>query len=182
VIPVETNSAKEMYIVINSINSQEHQLQLNKDGRSPVKGLLMMILGLLWCADNRKLSEEELWKQLALVDVKIKPGKDHPQLGDVQSVMKCFELQLLVSYQDNRILNVENAIDFFLFLFAYYVDRYLHSEMEIDADAKKIKYYSSGPRAILEVGKVQILNFVCKVSPSPCRLIQIKALTCPLQL
>lgn len=45
------------------------------------------------------------------------------------------------------------------------VRRYLQATSEIDADLKKIKFYAYGARALLEVGKVQILNFVCKVRP-----------------
>ncbi|KAJ0399030.1 hypothetical protein P43SY_006901 [Pythium insidiosum] len=42
------------------------------------------------------------------------------------------------------------------------VSRYLSSTTELDADLKKIKFLSFGPRTHLEIGKVQILNFVCK--------------------
>lgn len=41
--------------------------------------------------------------------------------------------------------------------------RYLQAVSELDVDLKKVKFYVYGPRTFLEVGKVQILNFVCKV-------------------
>jgi hypothetical protein len=40
---------------------------------------------------------------------------------------------------------------------------YLDATSELNADLKKIKYYQYGPRTLMEVTKVQILNFVCKV-------------------
>lgn len=45
--------------------------------------------------------------------------------------------------------------------------RYLQSSAEIDVDLKKVRFYSYGARTHLEVGNVQILNFVCKVSSDP---------------
>lgn len=41
--------------------------------------------------------------------------------------------------------------------------RYLQAVSELDVDLKKVKFYAYGPRTFLEVSKVQILNFVCKV-------------------
>ncbi|TYZ62553.1 hypothetical protein PybrP1_009673 [[Pythium] brassicae (nom. inval.)] len=112
VIAVDESATKELYIVLNAQTSQEHLLLMNKNGKGSA---------------------------LALLDPAIKPTRDHPQLGDVTTLLKTFENQL-----------------------------YLHATSEIDADLKKIKFYAYGARALLEVGKVQILNFVCKVSVLEC--------------
>jgi hypothetical protein len=90
----------------------------------------------MWLSRTNPLCNlpDDLWKQLALLDSSIKPNKDHRQLGDVAQLIKTFENQL-----------------------------YLTSTSEVDAELKKVKYYSYGARTLLEVGKVQILNFVCKV-------------------
>lgn len=57
VMAVDDNSAKEVYLVLNAQTSQEHLLLMNKNGKSPTRGFLMMVLGLLWCAQGRRLSE-----------------------------------------------------------------------------------------------------------------------------
>lgn len=57
VIAVDDSSAKEIYLVLNAQTSQEHLLLMNKNGKSPTRGFLMMVLGLLWCAPGRRLSE-----------------------------------------------------------------------------------------------------------------------------
>lgn len=57
VVPVDDGTAKEVYLVINGTSSQEHWQLVNKTGKSSTRGLLMMILGLLWCAPARRLSE-----------------------------------------------------------------------------------------------------------------------------
>lgn len=44
--------------------------------------------------------------------------------------------------------------------------RYLLATSEIDNDSKKVKLYTYGARTYKEVGKPQILNFVCKVPSS----------------
>ncbi|KAG7397362.1 Melanoma-associated antigen F1 [Phytophthora boehmeriae] len=134
VVQVEDSSSKELYLVLNNASSQEHLQLMNKTGKASTRGFLMMILGLLWCAPVRRLSEDELWKQLARLDPKIKVGGDHPQLGDISQLFKTFEAQL-----------------------------YLDATSELDPDLKKVKYYAYGPRTLMEVGKVQILNFVCKL-------------------
>uniref|UniRef100_K3WPM9 MAGE domain-containing protein n=1 Tax=Globisporangium ultimum (strain ATCC 200006 / CBS 805.95 / DAOM BR144) TaxID=431595 RepID=K3WPM9_GLOUD len=134
VIAVDDSSSKELYIVLNAQTSQEHLLLMNKTGKSASRGFLMMVLGLLWCAPARRISEDDLWKQLALLDSSIKPTRDHTALGDVANLLKTFETQL-----------------------------YLQSSSEIDADLKKVRFYTYGARTHLEVGKVQILNFVCKL-------------------
>ncbi|GLD94895.1 hypothetical protein PINS_up003520 [Pythium insidiosum] len=134
VVPVEDGSSKELYLVINGQESQEHLQLVNKNDRCATRGLLMMVLGLLWCAPGRQLAEDVLWKQLALVDSTIRSTKDHRQLGDISQLLKTFETQM-----------------------------YLSSTTELDADLKKIKFLSYGPRTYLEIGKVQILNFVCKL-------------------
>ncbi|RLN59064.1 hypothetical protein BBJ29_003106 [Phytophthora kernoviae] len=134
VVQVEDSTSKELYLVLNNASSQEHLQLMNKTGKAATRGFLMMIMGLLWCAPVRRLSEEELWKQLARLDPKIKVNREHPQLGDISQLFKMFETQL-----------------------------YLDATSELDQDLKKIKYYAYGPRTFLEVGKVQILNFVCKL-------------------
>ncbi|KDO17678.1 hypothetical protein SPRG_21826 [Saprolegnia parasitica CBS 223.65] len=95
----------------------------------------MTILAFIWCAPSRRLVEEDLWKQLLLVDSSVTntPGR-HPQLGDVQQHIKTFEAQM-----------------------------YLASDTEIDGDGKRIKFFTYGARAFAEVGKVQILTFMCKL-------------------
>ncbi|TMW68800.1 hypothetical protein Poli38472_006268 [Pythium oligandrum] len=134
VVAVDDNSSKELYLVLNACKSQEHLLLVNKNDRSATRGFLMMVLGLLWCASGRQLSEEDLWKQLELLDSSISPNRDHRQLGDVAQLLKTFENQL-----------------------------YLNSSSELDGDLKKVRFYSYGARTHLEVGKLQILNFVCKL-------------------
>ncbi|KAE9359851.1 hypothetical protein PF008_g2075 [Phytophthora fragariae] len=134
VVQVEDSTSKELYLVLNNASSQEHLLLMNKTGKAASRGFLMMVLGLLWCAPARQLSEDELWKQLIRLDPKVKQKGDHPQLGDIPLLFKTFETQL-----------------------------YLDATSELDADLKKIKYYQYGPRTLMEVGKVQILNFVCKL-------------------
>lgn len=57
VVAVDDSSAKELYLVLNAQTSQEHLLLMNKNGKSPTRGFLMMVLGLLWCAPGRRLSE-----------------------------------------------------------------------------------------------------------------------------
>lgn len=132
VVAVDESATKELYIVLNAQSSQEHLLRLNKNSKSPTRGLLMMVLGLLWCAQGRRLTEgsfvhqsegrrpvshsdmigngphvtdwmmvaivyeDDLWKQLALLDPAIKPTRDHPTLGDVATLLKTFETQLCV--------------------------------------------------------------------------------------
>ncbi|KAL8008170.1 putative MAGE domain, U6 snRNA phosphodiesterase Usb1 [Plasmopara halstedii] len=135
VVHVDDRSGKEMYLVLNNASSQEHLLLMNKTGKAASRGFLMVILGLLWCAPARQLSEDELWKQLSRLDPEVKLKVHHPQLGDISQLFKTFESQL-----------------------------YLNATSELDADLKKIKYYQYGPRTYLEVSKIQILNFVCKDS------------------
>ncbi|KAG6609317.1 U6 snRNA phosphodiesterase [Phytophthora cinnamomi] len=134
VVQVEDSTSKELYLVLNNASSQEHLLLMNKTGKAASRGFLMMILGLLWCAPARQLSEDELWKQLIRLDPKVKLKGEHPQLGDISLLFKTFETQL-----------------------------YLDATSELDPDLKKIKHYKYGPRTLMEVGKVQILNFVCKL-------------------
>ncbi|KAF1332120.1 U6 snrna phosphodiesterase, partial [Globisporangium splendens] len=93
VVAVDDSSSKELYIVLNAQTSQEHLLLMNKTGKSASRGFLMMILGLLWCAPARRISEDDLWKQLALLDSSIKPTRDHAALGDVANLLKTFETQ-----------------------------------------------------------------------------------------
>jgi hypothetical protein len=57
VIAVDDSSSKELYIVLNAQTSQEHLLLMNKTGKSASRGFLMMVLGLLWCAPARRISE-----------------------------------------------------------------------------------------------------------------------------
>jgi hypothetical protein len=57
VVQVEDSSSKELYLVLNNASSQEHLLLMNKTGKAASRGFLMMVLGLLWCAPARKLSE-----------------------------------------------------------------------------------------------------------------------------
>lgn len=57
VVAVDDNSSKELYIVLNAQTSQEHLLLMNKNGKSSSRGFLMMVLGLLWCAPARRISE-----------------------------------------------------------------------------------------------------------------------------
>ncbi|RLN87062.1 hypothetical protein BBJ28_00017376 [Nothophytophthora sp. Chile5] len=57
VVQVEDNSTKEVYLVLNSASSQEHLQLLNKTDKAASRGLLMTVLGLLWCAPARRLSE-----------------------------------------------------------------------------------------------------------------------------
>ncbi|CAH0477221.1 unnamed protein product [Peronospora belbahrii] len=134
VVQVEDSSNKELYLVINKSSSQQHLLLMNKTGKAASRGFLMIVLGLLWCAPGRRLSEEDLWKQLICLDPKVQSKVNHPLLGDIPLLLKTFENQL-----------------------------YLDATSELDSDLKKIKYYQYGPRTFLEVGKVQILNFVCKL-------------------
>ncbi|CAI5712837.1 unnamed protein product [Hyaloperonospora brassicae] len=134
VVHVDDSSGKEMYFVLNSVSSQEHLLLMNKNGKAASRGFLMMVLGLLWCAPARRLSEDDLWKQLARLDPKVQLKVNHPLLGDIPLLFKTLENQL-----------------------------YLNATFEIDPDLKKIRYYQYGPRTFLEVSKVQILNFVCKL-------------------
>ncbi|KAG6977198.1 hypothetical protein JG688_00000604 [Phytophthora aleatoria] len=134
VVQVEDSTSKELYLVLNNASSQEHLLLMNKTGKAASRGFLMMVLGLLWCAPARRLSEDDLWKQLIRLDPTVKLKVNHPQLGDIPLRFKTFESQL-----------------------------YLDSTSELDVDLKKIKFYQYGPRTFLEVSKVQILNFVCKV-------------------
>ncbi|RLN63156.1 hypothetical protein BBJ28_00016176 [Nothophytophthora sp. Chile5] len=122
VVQVEDNSTKELYLVLNSASSQEHLQLLNKTDKAASRGLLMTVLGLLWCAPARRLSEgtsqtkawtqsvrsacvipnwffvppdaEDLWKQLSQIDPKVKENREHPQLGDVALLFKTFENQL----------------------------------------------------------------------------------------
>jgi hypothetical protein len=131
VVPVDDSTSKEVYLVINATSSQEHWQLLNKTGKSPARGLLMMVLGLLWCATGRRLSEgkvplaialrcslvrtlprttaqprhaEDLWKQLERVDSRVKENREHPQLGDVSQLMKTFETQMFVLFVDMLVL------------------------------------------------------------------------------
>jgi hypothetical protein len=57
VVAVDDSNSKEIYIVLNGASSQEHLLLVNKNGRSSARGFLMMVLGILWCAPARQLSE-----------------------------------------------------------------------------------------------------------------------------
>ncbi|CAI5730696.1 unnamed protein product [Peronospora farinosa] len=132
VVRVENSLSKELYLVLNNASSQKHLLLMNKTGNAASRGFLMIILGLLWCAPARRLSEDDLWKQLIRLDPKLKVN--HSLLGDIPLLFRTFENQL-----------------------------YLDATSELDSDLKKIKYYQYGPRTFLEVGKVQILNFVCKL-------------------
>ncbi|EEY66025.1 uncharacterized protein PITG_03563 [Phytophthora infestans T30-4] len=134
VVQVEDSTSKELYLVLNNASSQEHLLLMNKTGKAASRGFLMMVLGLLWCAPARRLSEDDLWKQLIRLDPTVKLKVNHPQLGDISLLFKTFESQL-----------------------------YLDATSELDMDLKKIKHYQYGPRTFLEVSKVQVLNFVCKL-------------------
>ncbi|KAG7387210.1 Melanoma-associated antigen F1 [Phytophthora pseudosyringae] len=150
VMQVEDSTSKELYLVLNNASSQEHLLLINKTGNSASRGFLMMVLGLLWCAPARQLSEDELWKQLIRLDPKVKLKVTHPQLGDIPLLFKTFENQL-----------------------------YLDATSELDVDLKKIKYYQYGARTFLEVSKAQILNFVCKLitgrPPSEVQITEVLA-------
>ncbi|CAI5728737.1 unnamed protein product [Peronospora destructor] len=134
VVRVENSLSKELYLVLNNASSQKHLLLMNKTGNAASRGFLMIVLGLLWCASARRLSEGDLWKQLTRLDPKVKLKANHSMLGDIPFLFKTFENQL-----------------------------YLDATSELDSDLKKIKYYQYGPRTFLEVSKVQILNFVCKL-------------------
>lgn len=57
VVQVEDAASKEMYLILNNATSQEHLLLMNKTGKTASRGLLMMVLGLLWCAPGRRISE-----------------------------------------------------------------------------------------------------------------------------
>lgn len=57
VVQVEDAASKEMYLILNNATSQEHLLHMNKTGKSASRGLLMMVMGILWCAPGRRLSE-----------------------------------------------------------------------------------------------------------------------------
>ncbi|OQR84975.1 hypothetical protein ACHHYP_12447 [Achlya hypogyna] len=125
---------KDVFLVINALEDQTHLLHINKCYGKTSRGLLMMIFAFIWCAPSRRLVEEDLWKQLKLVDKSIAtaPGK-HP-LGDIAQLLKAFEAQM-----------------------------YLASDSEIDGEAKRVKFYTYGPRAFAEVGKVQIVTFLSKL-------------------
>lgn len=69
VVPVDDSTSKEVYLVINATSSQEHWQLVNKTGKSAARGLLMMILGLLWCAPARRLSEGKALHNCSLVGV-----------------------------------------------------------------------------------------------------------------
>lgn len=58
---------------------------------------------------------------------------------------------------------------------ALVLSRYLLSTTEIDNDSKKIKFYTYGARTYKEVGKPQILNFVCKVPCASSRVVGLVA-------
>ncbi|ETL42279.1 hypothetical protein F441_07029 [Phytophthora nicotianae CJ01A1] len=150
VVQVEDSTSKELYLVLNNASSQEHLQLMNKTGKASSRGFLMMVLGLLWCAPARRLSEDDLWKQLIRLDPAVKLKVNHPQLGDIPLLFKTFESQL-----------------------------YLDATSELDVDLKKIKYYQYGPRTFLEVSKVQILNFVCKLitgrPPSEAQINEVLA-------
>ena len=69
VVHVDDSSGKEMYFVLNSVSSQEHLLLMNKNGKAASRGFLMMVLGLLWCAPARRLSEGPLSRCAITSDV-----------------------------------------------------------------------------------------------------------------
>ncbi|OQS05625.1 hypothetical protein THRCLA_02273 [Thraustotheca clavata] len=126
---------KDVFLIINTIEDQNHLLQVNKCYGKVNRALLMVILAFIWCAPSRRLVEEDLLKQLALVDKSIlNTSIKHPQLGDVPLLIKAFESQM-----------------------------YLTSDSEIDGDGKRVKFYTYGARTYAEVGKVQILTFMCKL-------------------
>ena len=60
VVRVKSSVSKELYLVLNNASSQKHLLLMNKTGNAASRGFLMVILGLLWCAPARRLSEG-LW-------------------------------------------------------------------------------------------------------------------------
>lgn len=104
-------------------NSREMQAQ---------KGLLMIILGFMWCLPGRRIGEDELWRRLKQMDVDCRPKNlNHPALGDLGAWMKKIESQL-----------------------------YLISDQEINPDGKKVKTFSYGPRTYLEISKPRLLHFV----------------------
>ncbi|KAE8962016.1 hypothetical protein PR001_g29823 [Phytophthora rubi] len=57
VVQAEDSTSKKLYLVLNNASSQEHLLLMNKTGKNASRGFLMMVLGLLWCAPARQLSE-----------------------------------------------------------------------------------------------------------------------------
>ncbi|KAF0688499.1 Aste57867_19900 [Aphanomyces stellatus] len=138
VLPVDDSLApgagkRDVFIIVNSMTDQSHLLKVNKCHGKKERGLLMMILGFIWCAPSRRLDEDNMWKQLTLLDKSIRNQK-HPYFGDIPILLKTFESQL-----------------------------YLSSDSEIDPDGKRVKFYTFGPRSLAEVGKAQILTFVCKL-------------------
>ncbi|CAK4131116.1 unnamed protein product [Aphanomyces euteiches] len=124
---------KDVFLIVNSIADQSHLIKVNKFHGKKERGLLMMIFGFIWCAPARRLEEDKLWKNLTLLDKSIR-DKKHPVFGDLTLLLKAFESQT-----------------------------YLTSDSEIDPDGKRVKFYMFGPRAMAEVGKAQILTFVCKL-------------------
>ncbi|KAF0719177.1 hypothetical protein AaE_010497 [Aphanomyces astaci] len=126
-------SKKDVFIIVNNIADQKHLQKINKCHGMKERGLLMMIFGLIWCAPRRQLDEDALWKNLSLLDSSIR-DKRNAQFGDIVPLVKTFESQL-----------------------------YLACHSEIDHDGNRVKSYGYGPRAMAEVGKAQILTFVCKL-------------------
>ncbi|KAE8956995.1 hypothetical protein PF010_g30809, partial [Phytophthora fragariae] len=57
VVQAEDSTSKKLYLVLNNASSQEHLLLMNTTGKTASRGFLMMVLGLLWCAPARQLSE-----------------------------------------------------------------------------------------------------------------------------
>nr|CCA18104.1 conserved hypothetical protein [Albugo laibachii Nc14] len=128
------DASRQQFLIINAVTDQAHLSKINLARHCSSKGFLMMTLGLLCCADDNQLQEDELWVQLKSADPKVERNQDHPVLGDLSALLKCFENEL-----------------------------YLRSKTQLDPDQKKIKVYMYGIRAELEIGKEAILNFVCKL-------------------
>jgi hypothetical protein len=160
---------KDRYYVVNIVKdddegSHRRELQGQNVDNSSEKGLLMIVLGLIYCKGEmrnqlRWLAEDVLYKMLHSLDENI------PAEPDEKRKRTRLDMSSLSAARGSGVAltpNVDDAIERFV-----QMDYLIRDKVEQDNAAIENKIaYAMGPRAYLEVGQRQLIYFCAQATGS----------------
>ncbi|CAM9113780.1 unnamed protein product [Scytosiphon promiscuus] len=143
---------KDTYYVVNVLDNEDHFREILRGSGKVERGLLMLVLSVIFCSSDKSASEDQLFKKLHDHIDKRVPEKawhgNNPKnknkvhvdgLGDVHDHLTTFVKQ-------------------------HYLTKKTVIKPTVDGGTENIPFYGMGARSILEIGERQILELMSKVT------------------
>ncbi|CAM9838853.1 unnamed protein product [Ectocarpus sp. 4 AP-2014] len=142
---------KDTFYVVNVLNNEQHSKEVLKGKGQAGRGLLVLVLSVIFCSSDKSVAENQLFKKL----------HDHVDKRVPEKAWNGSNPKNKVRVHVDGLGDVHEHLA--IFAKQHYLLKKMVDKPTADGGTESIPHYSIGPRSVLEIGHRQLVELMAKV-------------------